>query len=193
MTLSNTHFILIGSPRIEPRFRIIMIHLRFRTVMLALLSMFRWHMKINMTQKPPIRKPLAIIQPPPSPPLARYHTIQSYKTILIQNPFFIQRLCHSQRMSFHRKGIAINHVLPGTARIFIFHPMQVNTCRLVGIICNSTISFEVNGRLMVTIARSTRRIIASKWTILTRVAIDIPTARQHLPVVSISQLYLEQQ
>ena len=115
-------------------------HLRLGTVVFAFLGVFTWHMKINMTQIPPIRKSLGIVNPPPPPSLTWHRTIQSYKAILIQGTTFIEGLCDSQRMSFDRKGIPVNHVLPRTRGIFVFHPMQVNTFGLVGIIGDATIS-----------------------------------------------------
>jgi hypothetical protein len=109
--------------------------------------------------------------------------------VVIDTTRFIQRLGHAKPMSFHFKGISINHVLPSTRRIFIFHPMQVNTFILVLVEGNATISLEVNGRLMVTIAGATGGTRFTFGTRLARIDIDIPTASQ-FPMVSIPQLYV---
>jgi hypothetical protein len=119
------------------------VHLQLARVTLAFLRMFRRYAKIHMTQVPPIRKPLTEIDPTEtrlSIPVAVHYVL-----VIAERP---QRLVNLQRVALNGKGVLLHQVVETTRTIVIGHPMFINTLIVHGVRRNSTISFQINGALV---------------------------------------------
>lgn len=147
--------------------RVKVVHFQFGRVPVPVLRVFRWHMKINVTEQPPLCKASRKVNlPPPTP-----HTWDGAPIDVCAIVQLLERLFDLEAVPFNCKGIVLLQMFKGARRINVLHPMHIDAIVLKRIAYNGHIAEQINGRTVM----FPTRVVAFGRTPLTVIGGEFPS------------------